>query len=184
MALHAKNAAPTSPDASASGSAGAGAGAEPHAAQTSSSAPDASPGGRSSPAFDDLTDLTLDFEGDDIDAADLPLERDPGHDAPLRATAHSADSAPELGARVDGEGRAGAAGRGRGRRIGMRVGPGKWIEAEEGEGGGSSDGGGSSEEEEEEAVGRVREARVRSLIEEEEGGEEGIGAGVGAGGSV
>lgn len=108
---------------------------------------------RSETPFGDLADVQL-GSGEEEGEEEEGVERQEGHDEPMS------------------EGR-----RRRGRRgLGMRVGPGKWIPAEEEEGG-SSDGslsGGEEEEEEavgrvREAVGRVREARVRSLIEEEEG---------------
>lgn len=97
-----------------------------------------------------MVDLELDFVGGggedvDVDVDEEGFEREEGHDVPMGGVGRSGGG--EEGGRRDGK---------EGRRVGMRVGAGRWVEAEE------------------EGVGRVREARVRSLIEEEEGGEGGV----------
>lgn len=113
----------------------------------------------------EMADLELDFVGgggEDVDVdVDVDVDeegfdgREEGHDAPINMTGQRADEGVDGGARDGGRRRDGK----EGRRVGMRVGAGRWVEAEEEEG---------------EGVGRVREARVRSLIEEEEGGEGGV----------
>ena len=112
---------------------------------------------RSETPFGDLADLNLaaspELEGEGFG------ETEEGHDVPV-VMGEGLLSGGEVG------------GRGRQRGLGTRAGPGKWTGGE-GDGEESSDSSLSSGEEEGgEGVGRVREARVRSLIEDEEEEEE------------